>query len=94
MADVAMPKKRQFFGLPVSWAGWTSIVAAILGAAGILSRRIVGGFRGVFALWIAAGVVALVAVLWKKERSLLVWVPLVVGVLAAVVVAAEFAFPH
>lgn len=86
--------KRGFFRVPGSWVGWTSVALAILAFAGIFNRRLTGGFRGVFAGWILAGSVALVAVLWKKERSVLVWIPLVIGVLAAVWTGAEILFPH
>ncbi|MDH4140262.1 MAG: hypothetical protein OEV43_06775 [Coriobacteriia bacterium] len=82
------------FGVPGSWVGWTSVVLVILAFVGIFSRRLTGGFRGVFAGWILAGAVALVAVLWKKERSILVWITLVIGVLAAVWAGAEVLFPH
>ena len=91
--DQLAPKPR-FFGAPGSWVGWTSVGLAILAVAGIFNRRFIGGFRGVFAGWILAGAVALVAVLWKKERSILVWIPLVIGILAALWVGAEFVFPH
>ncbi len=69
-------------------------MVAILAVGGIFSRRFTGGFRGVFAGWILAGAVALVAILWKKERSVLVWIPLVIGILAVLWVGAEFMFPH
>lgn len=85
--------KRAFLGMPVTWVGWVSVALLILSVLEVFVRRPFG-FRGVFATGIAAGVVALVGVLWKKERSVLVWIPLVLGALAALVVAAEFAFPH
>ena len=94
MSEMTIPTNHRFLGMPASWVGWTSIVLAILAVAGIFGRRLVGGFRGVFAAWIVAGAVAAAAILWKKERSFLVWVPLIIGALAALVVAAEFAFPH
>ena len=57
-------------------------------------RRLTGGFRGVFMIWIIAGAVAVVAVLRKGERSILVWLPLVIGLLAALWAVAELLFPH
>lgn len=87
-------QKGTFFGAPVSWVGWASFVLEILSFAAILNRRLTGGFRGVFAGWVLAGVVALVAVLLKKERSALVWLPLVIGALAAVWSTAEILLPH
>ena len=86
--------RHGFFGAPESWVGWTSVGLLLLAAVSIFNRRFTGGFRGVFAVFIAAGAVALVGVLWKKERSVLVWIPLVIGVLATVWTGAELLFPH
>ncbi len=86
--------KRRFLRVPVSWVGWASVGLAILAVGGIFGRRFTGGFRGVFAGWIIAGAVALVAILWKKERSILIWLPLAIGALAAIWVGAEILFPH
>lgn len=85
--------RQRFFGMPESWVGWLSPALMILGGLEIFVRRPFG-FRGVFATLTAAGAIALVAVLWRKERSFLVWIPLVVGAVAAVVVGAEFVSPH
>ncbi len=80
--------------MPTSWVGWTSIAIAILAFLGIFARRFTGGFRGIFVGWILAGAVALVAMLWKKERSMLLWIPLVIGLFALIWGAAETLFPH
>ena len=88
-----MATKPTFFGMPRSWVGWASVALLLLGVLEVFVRRPFG-FRGVFATIIAAGVVALGAVLWKKERSVLLWIPLVIGVLAALWVGAESLFPH
>jgi len=85
--------RRTFFGMPRSWVGWASVALLLLGVLEVFVRRPFG-FRGVFATIIAAGVVALGAVLWKKERSVLLWIPLVIGGLAALWVGAESLFPH
>jgi hypothetical protein len=66
--------KRSFFGVPGSWVGRTPVALAILALAGVFNRRLTGGFRGVFAGLVLARVVALVAVLRKKERSILIWI--------------------
>ena len=94
MSTDTMQVKHGFLGMPNSWVGWTSLGIAVLAVAAVVGRRWVGGFRGVFAAWIVAGAVALVAVLWKKEHSFLVWIPLIIGALAALWGAAELAFPH
>jgi len=85
--------KRGLFGVPASWVGWTSVAVAVLAIAGFFVRRLVGGVRGSIALWIVAGVFALVAVVWKKDRSVLVWIPLVVGAFWALWAAASYLVP-
>ena len=46
------------------------------------------------ALIIAAGVAALIAIVSLRERSLLVWIVLVVGALAALFAGGELLSPH
>ena len=89
-AAAQLPAKHAFFGIPKSWLGWASIALMFLS---VFFRRL-GGFRAVFGVAILAGALALASVLWKKERSVLVWVPFIVGALAAVVVVLEIVFPH
>jgi hypothetical protein len=94
MQELAGDSKRRLFGLPVSWLGWTSTGLALLAMVSVFDRRFTGGFRGVFVIWIIAGAVAVVAVLRKGERSILVWLPLVIGLLATLWAVAELLFPH
>jgi len=42
----------------------------------------------------AAGVVALVAIIWKRERSVLVWLPVLSGLFVVVFLLGEFLVPH
>ena len=88
-----MATRRTFFGMPRSWVGWASVALLLLGVLEVFVRRPFG-FRGVFATIVAAGVVALGAVLWKKERSVLLWILVAVGALAVLWVGAESLFPH
>jgi uncharacterized membrane protein (DUF485 family) len=43
---------------------------------------------------LAAGVVALVAILAKHERSWAVWLSLLPGILSLLLIVGEFVFPH
>lgn len=94
MPELVTDSKRRFFGLPKSWPGWTSSGLALLAALSVFDRRLTGGFRGVFIIWTVAGAVAAIAILRKGERSLLVWLLLVIGLLAALWAVAELLFPH
>lgn len=85
---------RRFFSVPETWVGWMAIGLLFLSTALIFARQLTGGFRGIFFGWIIAGVFAITAMLWKKERSILVWIPAIVGILAGIWMAAEMAFPH
>lgn len=79
---------------PATWVGWASAGILIVASLGIFARRFTGGFRGIFVGWILAGAFALVAILWKQERSILVWLPAVIGILAAIWAGAEILLPH
>ena|GEM_PF-5911846 len=85
--------KQGFFALPRSWVGWAADAIVILAIASFFARRLVGGIRGAIAVLIVAGAVALVAVTWKKDRSVLVWIPLVIGGFWAFWAAASFLVP-
>ena len=85
---------RRFFSVPDTWVGWMSIGLLALSTALIFARQLTGGFRGIFLGWIIAGVFGITAMLWKKERSILVWIPAIIGILAAIWTAAEMIFPH
>jgi hypothetical protein len=43
---------------------------------------------------LAAGVTALIAIIRKRERSWLVWLPLLAGLNVVFLLVGEFAFPH
>lgn len=84
---------RKVHVLPDSWVGTLAEVFLVLAIVEVFVRRPFG-FRGVFASMIASGVAALVAITWKKDRSVLLWALLVVGALATVWTVAEILFPH
>ena len=87
------PAKRGFLALPGSWVGWLADAIVILAVASLFARRLVGGVRGTIALLIVAGAAALAAFVWKTERSILVWIPLVVGGFWAFWAAASYLIP-
>ena len=85
--------RGRFFAVPGSWVGWASVAVAVLAVASLFARRLVGGVRGAIALSIAAGAVAAVAVIWKRDRSILVWIPLAIGGFWALWAAASYLVP-
>lgn len=84
---------RGFLAVPGSSVGWLADAVAILAGVSLFARRLVGGVRGTVALLIVAGLIALVAVIWKKERSILVWIPLGIGGFWALWAALSYLIP-
>jgi hypothetical protein len=46
------------------------------------------------ALGVIAGILDLLAILWKRERSWLIWVMLLPGLFAILFAAGEILYPH
>lgn len=59
-------------------------------------RQVVLSFYGIFMLacGLAAGVVGLIAVMRRHERSCFVWLTVLLGLLVLVFVLGEFLVPH
>ena len=53
-------------------------------------------FYGIFTFFcgLAAGILALIAVIWKRERAVLVWMTLLPGLFVIVFLLGEFLVPH
>jgi hypothetical protein len=86
-----------FLGMPHARLGWWAVGLSVLFTVLFLtvSNRIIH-FSGLLtmALGVVAGILTLVALIWKRERSWLVWLMLLPGLFAIVFVAGEILFPH
>jgi peptidoglycan/LPS O-acetylase OafA/YrhL len=53
-------------------------------------------FYGIFMLacGFAAGILALIAIIWRRERSWPVWFALLPGLFVLILLLGEFLFPH
>jgi ABC-type transport system involved in multi-copper enzyme maturation permease subunit len=53
-------------------------------------------FYGIFTFLcgLAAGILALIAVIWKRERAVLVWMTMLPGLFVIVFLLGEFLVPH
>jgi hypothetical protein len=76
---------RRFFGLPSTWLGWASFVLL----AAFFAIAIIGqGQLGIDTRWVnlacllSSGITGLIALVFKRDRSWLVWMPVVFAVLA------------
>lgn len=84
MSETTSSGWRRFFGLPSTTLGWASfgLVAAFFALA------IIGVRLGIDTRWVniacllSSGVTGLVALVFKHERSWLVWTPVIFAVLA------------
>jgi hypothetical protein len=88
------------------WAAWLGIAFAVLflinsfvfmpSSSDAAWRHLILPFYGIFMLLcgLAAGIVGLVAVIRQHERSWLVWLTLLPGLLVLFLLLGEFLFPH
>ena len=86
-----------FFGMPHGKLAWWSVGLGILFVALFLS--VTTGFlhfpgRLTIALGVIAGILTLLALIWKGERSWLLWLMLLPGLFAIVFSLGEILFPH
>ena len=104
------PSRRPTFGRPSTRLGWwsvglaaTFVVLFIINATVFMPstvevpwRQTVLPFYGIFMLLcgFAAGIVGLLAVTRQRERSWLVWLAMLPGLLVLVFVLGEFLVPH
>jgi len=106
----SQPVRRRFFGWPSTRPGWWSVgLAATFVVLLIINflvfmpateeapwRQAVLPFYGIFMIscGFAAGVVGLIAVVRRRERSWLVWLTIPPGLFILVFVLGEFLVPH
>lgn len=82
-----------FFGLPQTKLGWWAVgLSALFTVLFILIVNELLRFSGFLSMTIGvvAGVLALVSIIWKRERSWLVWLLLLPGLFAL----GEVLYPH
>ena len=106
----SQPLRRRIFRRPSTrlgrWSvglGATFVVLWIINTAVFMPstdtapwREIVLPFYGIFMMLcgLAAGITGLVAVIWRRERSWLVWLTFLPGLLVLFFVLGEFLVPH
>ena len=86
-----------FLGMPRTKLGWWAVGLALLFAALFVSvtNELIhfSGFL-TMTLGVIAGIVTLIALIWKRERSWLVWLMLLPGLFAIVFALGEILYPH
>lgn len=89
--------RGKFSKLPQSRLGWWAVVFAAIFTLlfiGVTSEIIrFSGFL-IMSLGVIAGILLLVAIIWKKERSWLVWLMLIPGLFAILFALGEVLVPH
>ena len=88
---------RSFLGMPQTRLGWWAVGLSVLFT--VLFISVSSGFLPfsgllTMVLGVVAGILTLVAIIWKRERSWLVWLMLLPGLFAIVFASAEVLFPH
>ncbi len=101
---------RRFLSLPATRLGWWAVGLAaaplllpvLTFVVNLLVNELTGGLQtavGVSGLLmvvcgIAGGVTALIAVLRRRERSILLWFAMLIGLFFLFLIAGEFIVPH
>ena len=75
------------------WAVGLSLLFTVLVVAVINELLNFSGFLTI-TLGVIAGIIALVALIWKRERSWLVWIMLIPGLFAILFSLGEILYPH
>ena len=87
----------RFLGMPRTRLGWWAVGLSLLftGLFVSVSNDLVP-FPGILTiiLGVVAGVVTLLALVWKRERSWLVWLMLLPGLFAFAFSLGEILYPH
>jgi hypothetical protein len=85
MSDTASPGWRRFLGLPSTWLGWASFVLLVA----FFAMALIGqGQLGIDTRWVnlvcllSSAIAGFIALVFKRDRSWLVWLPVVFAVLA------------
>jgi hypothetical protein len=103
-------RKPRFLAWPVTRLGWWSfglgavtLLLPLLTLVGNLTSRIYSiplqislGVSGLFlvACGIAAGITGLIAVIRNRERSIFLWICMLIGLFFLFLIVGEFAVPH
>ena len=87
----------RFLGMPRTRLGWWSVgltLPFIFLFVTVINEWIhFSGFLTI-TLGVIAGVVTLIALIWKRERSWLVWIMLIPGLFAILFAIGELLYPH
>ncbi len=84
MAERPRPERSRFFGLPSTWLGWASFVLLVAFFAIVIigQGQLRIDTRAVnLACLVSSGVAGFIALVFKHDRSWLVWIPVVFVVL-------------
>jgi putative hydrolase of the HAD superfamily len=89
--------KVKFLQPPRTRLGWWAVGLSILFVVlfvGVSNRLILFSGFLTMVLGVIAGILDLLAILWKRERSWLLWVMLLPGLFAILFAAGEILYPH
>lgn len=86
-----------FLRMPQTRLGWWAVGLSVLFA--VLFISVSTGFLPfsgllTMVLGVVAGILTLVAIIWRRERSWLLWLMLLPGLFAIIFASGEILFPH
>jgi len=86
-----------FFGIPHTQIGWWAVgISLLFTILFLLVTNDLLAFSGFLTIsfGVIAGLLDLLAVIWKRERSWMLWLMLVPGLFAILFTLGEVLFPH
>lgn len=90
-------KPGKFLHLPLTWLGWLAVgLTTLFIILFLITTNDVFHVPGmlVMGIGVLGGIAAIVAILWKRERSWLIWLALLPGVFAILFSLGEVISPH
>lgn len=92
-----MENKKNFLGAPRTYMGSVAVGLTILFVVVFLITTLTSiHISGILtmSLGVVAGILTIIVIIWKRERSWLLWLSLVPGLFAIIFAAGELIFPH
>jgi hypothetical protein len=94
---MAEKKPKKFLHLPLTWLGWLAVgLTALFIISFLLTTNDIFHVPGmlIMGIGVLGGIAAIVAILWKRERSWLLWLALLPGIFAILFSLGEVISPH
>ena len=97
MEAIMKTTSNRFLGMPQTKLGWWGVgLSALFTVLFVLAVNELLRFPGflIMTIGVVGGVLTLISVIWKRERSWLIWLLLLPGLFAILFALGEILYPH